>query len=938
MTSRWLLRSRVLPFASLLLAASPLAAGGPAAAGRHAPRDGSPGYWLLRLEPGEGAGPEAWVRGPGPREAIFFAEPPGPDGSRSWIGRSRKEPEGLTLGDGKGSATVAVDWTGAKDDPSLPERWRSAARAHFQGLAERRALDGFARYALRRLEPEGAAKEPGGLLARQERRIERASPFDLTTGRTAIEESLQLDRLRDPGRARKQEATVPLSSIEGVKVKAHPWEEMLKGRKPEPHAIERFLPLDQYAFEAASLGAFLEIADWLDAWGGQILAWSHLSAEDSGARERLERQLCLPASALARALGPSVVGRVAMTGGDPFLREGTDLTLVFELKAEPVFLANLEKNRLEAQGKVPSAKRVEAEHGGRKIAGLVAPDRAVSSYSVVAGGFALVSSSLAGLGRSLDALDGKVESQATGLDRRFVRTLVPRGEGEAAFLYLSDPFIRRLVGPELKLEERRRLECSAGLRSVAHAAAWRQARGEARAARLEELVAAGDVPPALLACPDGGAYRLLDDGRGGACAVHGTLEALTPCAELELALVTDEERQAYERFRDGYQNYWSRYFDPIGVQVSLGKTKRFETAILPLIEMSEYRQMADLFGGKEGQKGPLAEQGPGTSLLLSAHLNRESGLFRQAEGFAQAMLLPGSQQAALGWVGDRVSLFLEDAPEGLKDVGSRDMIEEGFDLLAKGAGGGVRVAVRNTLHLAAFLGALKAMILSAAPGTVVFENLPERKGTGIVKVAAREGSGGHGPEAVYYAVIGDGLHVSLRQDTLERIIDRSAPAGEKSEKPAPQPAEGAAPTAGAGPKPAPASEPTWLDGSHVALALDLAGSPRWRALLLGLYDAEARKLCAGAVETAWEMDRLGLKDGPAKRALAGAAPRCPGGGAIGAAKDGRIACSVHGAGGVGGAAATGGAGDKIPLAALSGARAKLSFTEDGVRTTLEIAE
>ncbi len=54
---------------------------------------------------------------------------------------------------------------------------------------------------------------------------------------------------------------------------------------------------------------------------------------------------------------------------------------------------------------------------------------------------------------------------------KYIRTLMPRGDKrEDGLVYLSDPFIRRLVGPELKLTEARRMLCYNHLRMIGHAA------------------------------------------------------------------------------------------------------------------------------------------------------------------------------------------------------------------------------------------------------------------------------------------------------------------------------------------------------------------------------------------------------------------------------------------------------------------------------------
>ena len=138
------------------------------------------------------------------------------------------------------SLRFQVDWAGAKDDGTLPGAWEEAARAHFEALRSAGVLSAFAQHALGRLQPAAASAGEGNFLRSQDLRFGRSSAFDLTTGAVAIEESLQLERLRGTGRNRGLPADVPLASVEGVTIRSHPWEEMLKGKRPEPHPIERF--------------------------------------------------------------------------------------------------------------------------------------------------------------------------------------------------------------------------------------------------------------------------------------------------------------------------------------------------------------------------------------------------------------------------------------------------------------------------------------------------------------------------------------------------------------------------------------------------------------------------------------------------------------------------------------------------------------------------
>ena len=849
----------------------------------------------------------------------FVTQRTGPDTGRAVLATEHGAPGEVVLSIGDDSRRVALDWSQVRSDPGLRRVWRQVVEIEHQELVSAGESVAWSRFVLDRLRADAGESASGGFLEAQNRWRGRPTAFDLTTGAVAIEESLQLDRLRGTGRDRKQPSTVPLESIPGVEIRAHPWKKMLAGRDPASHPIERFLPLDQYAFEASSFRSLIELADWMDEHGSPLVELLEDRAEDSGVKARLERQLCLPASALARKLGPVVIGRVAATGSDPFLREGADLTLIFEMKAAPVFFANLEKNRALAESSHAGCQRIEETYGEYEIRGLVSPHRTISSYSAEVDGHALVSNSLVGLKASIDAHSGKRPTQADGLDRKFVRTLLPSGKGEEAFVFLSDPAIRRLVSPGLKLRESRRLECSTSLRAISYATAWRQLRGATPARELGALVASQDLPAAQLFCPDGGKYRLLDDHRRGACSVHGHLEFLTPNCEVDLTLVTEEEKIAYERFRVTYQRYWSRFFDPIGMQIDLDaerdgrKVRRIETVILPLLDMSEYRQLRDFTGGEGAQLAKrLPEAGGDTTALLSAHINQKGEAFRWVDEFVREQ----SKGVGLGWIGDRISIFLRDAPPDFEPPKTLDRLDDVFERLWDGYPGGIRIAVRDKLRLAAFLAAFRAYLQSTLPDTLQFRTLDAVHGVQVVRVGPEETPPNHyGPEAVYYAAIGDGLWLALDLESIHELARRQKESAEARSG-----TGGEASTL--------AEEKSWIDGSHLSLGIDLQGSPRWRAILTRLERGRGELKCRGSRRRLQNLLELGLVTPAGWRSFSGAAPRCPLGGEL-RDEEGMVRCT-HGESSGGERQAIGSS------SALDALRAALRFTEDGVHTTLEI--
>ena len=528
-----------------------------------------------------------------------------------------------------------------------------------------------------------------------------------------------------------------------------------------------------------------------------------------------------------------------------------------------------------------------------------------------------MSNSPAGLRRALDARDGRVPSQDDGLDRHFVRTQLPRDEAEDAFVYLSDDAIRRMVGPGLKLRESRRLECSASMRAISYASAWRRVRGAGPVESVDQLVEDGDLPSAMLFCPADGEYQLLAPGRA-ACSVHGTLAFLTPNAELELTTITKAEKGAYVRFRLAYQQYWRRYFDPIGMKLTLGPRKRVETVILPLIDTSQYRELAELFGGEGAQSGPLVECKEGTALLVSAHVNRQGRHFREAEPSLTEQIMGGGTVSALEWVGDRVSFWFDDPAEAIRLREEGDLQRMVFERVLKGEPAGIRVAVRNHLLLAPFLAAVKGALTGNLGMDLTWETVTSDDGVKLIRIRPDPRYVSE-PQAVYYAVIGDGLCVSFNRASLEGVARRHAERQARDN--GDQPANDDDP---------PAKHASFIDGTHIAIGIWLDHAPHWRALLQELFIAQGQHLCADSLEDLRHLQSLDIKDDPGRRALLGAMPCCPLGGRQLVNDDGSITCT-HGLGADAPAATI-----RTPLHGLDSVRATLRFTAEGVHTVLEI--
>jgi len=469
-------------------------------------------------------------------------------------------------------------------------------------------------------------------------RRDQVDLFNVFTGALAIQESLQLDTMRGGARARpippqlpgaagaaQQEAfeaaqkaqelrrreIVEVATLTGPTIQSHPWEQMLGSQKPDVGPLSRKVPEDFFFAEFGSLPKLLDVLDSGELWSKHLFHQTSGEARSQQVGDRLKRQLVVETNPLVRPFYDLVVEEVAMTGSDLFFNEGSDLTLLFRFKQPVVFKARMDGFLQAAEKADANVKRSKGKSNGVEYVHLANADRTVQVYSAYPeANLHVRSNSLAALERVLAAVKGKTaDGQAVRRlgdtsEFAYIRTLMPRGgKEEDGFLYLSDAFIRRLVGPSLKLTERRRVLCYNHLRMIGHASLMYRSEFGSVPDSLEALEKTKCAPGVFgkddLACPDGGEYSLSADGTTGVCSNHGHAHDLVPCVEHPVAQVTGEEADEYNVFLTAYNQYWRTFFDPIGIRIKVSPERyRLETIVLPLIDNTVYSGLAMTLGGK----------------------------------------------------------------------------------------------------------------------------------------------------------------------------------------------------------------------------------------------------------------------------------------------------------------------------------------------------
>jgi hypothetical protein len=509
--------------------------------------------------------------------------------------------------------------------------------------------------------------------------------------------------------------------------------------------------------------------------------------------------------------------------------------VLFRLRSDQ-FLAAAEKSR-------PDVTRSEGELLGVRYVHLATPDREIDVWSAyVPPNLHIRSNSQRGLQRVLQAMQGKVLRLGDTAEFAYARSLFPRpfrpldadagkseapaveehrklpGADEDGFIYLSEAFLRRLIGPAAKLTERRRLVCDSQLRMIGHATLLCRTQTGQVPDSLEALNRSGYTPGRFnegeLVCPDGGRYALGPDHRGQ-CSLHGRLGFLTPVREIPWTRLGPDEADRYRAFVADYDRFWRTFFDPLAVRVQVRPDRlRFETVVLPQQDNPLYRTLAATLGGAPEPLDALPAP-PRTFFRLNLRLGKdalldqlerlEKGYLRRIEADAKTDLhhelgvpRPELEQLRLAdfltqGLGHQVAVYLADG-QPLVDVNlarllgnALEMLENGPDqpdlavLLAFLNGPAcLALSVRDPDTVDLFLEGLDAVLAVGARRqadrsgwSFEFSRLESANGVLVRSAAVR-----YGPvkARLLWARIGHALYLASRKELLDDLVGQAATA------------------------------------------------------------------------------------------------------------------------------------------------------------------
>ncbi len=558
---------------------------------------------------------------------------------------------------------IPTEPTGPK---GLYAEWAVQQNRHFADLLRYYPEESFFQYCLLQSPARyGIAPPPIPKIMPDRGQLE-TDLYQVFTGSLAIQESLQRQALSAGARTGDLNI-LHVSTLTPPDLRSLGYEKLLEEKRirekvePKPHELTRLVPADQYLLQFNSMKSLGELSDLTSQWGTNLLRLFRVQAKDQRLEAKLEDQLCLRRGPLTKLFADLVIAEMAITGTDPFVQEGTDVTMIFRLKQPEVFQKAAAGWLEEVRKDHPDAVAAEFNYRGHKVNAHYTGDRMVSSFVVRHDDLIVYSNSHRAIRRIIDVATGAAPSLYDALDYRYVTTFLPPSPAaESGYFFAPEAMIRRLVSPAAKISEKRRLQCFNNLVMLNNASLFYRLEYGRSPKTLSDLVEGRFVDPAKVVCPHGGAYSFDAARDTCTCSLHNRLKYLTPNIELTVLNVSQEEAAEYNRYKQRYQAFWQKMFDPIAVRLTIGPRVRLETCVLPLANGSYYgdlRQMVDknprpLGTGRIAPSAMVSWVAVPGRQAIAEHL-------RGIPGVAET-LKANPTLADLKWIGDRASFHLCD--------------------------------------------------------------------------------------------------------------------------------------------------------------------------------------------------------------------------------------------------------------------------------------
>lgn len=418
----------------------------------------------------------------------------------------------------------------------------------------------------------------------------------------------------------------------------------------EPIALH--VPHECFYIRFGKFPNYLWMNRLLEDYGGDISGMVTLRSYWAPLNKRVQGQLSLEQNVLADLLGDKVISDVALIGRDTYMNEGAAIGILFEAKDNRILTDDINQQRSRGlEREKPNGATAETlQIAGREVSLVSTPDNRLRSFYATDGNYHLVTTSRAIVERFLAVSNGAGSLGASD-EFRFARLRMPLERDDTIFVYMSAAFFQGLLSPQYQIELQRRIQSVTDMELLALARL--AAKGEdVPNETIEELIAAGMLPPGFGKRPDGSgpivtAGAMLDSRRGA----RGTF---LPIPDVKIEGLARDEAARYAAQATLHAEAWQQ-LDPLLVGI-----KRFALNDSGLERITLDGEIAPLSESKYGWL--MSILGPPTRTMITPAAGDVVNLQASIRGGVLSPNLP-PHQMFLG-VQDMIPLG-DAAPKGV---------------------------------------------------------------------------------------------------------------------------------------------------------------------------------------------------------------------------------------------------------------------------------
>ncbi len=394
--------------------------------------------------------------------------------------------------------------------------------------------------------------------------------YQLRVDRQMLEQSeeVSLEQQSLPEPVVWKETEVPQEGLEEVAV--------------EP--IAEHVPEECFYIRFGNFSNYFWFRDLNKKWQGDLGNMIARRGIDRGASRRIQQQLSLKESALAKVLGPQVIADAAIIGLDPYMAQGAAIGILFQAKNSFLLSADMRNQRRAALATFEDAVESTIKLAGQDVSLVATPDGRVRSYYASSGDFHLVTTSRVLAQRFLEAGQGD-RALAALPSFRHARRKLAVDRDDTLFAFVSEKFFQNLCSPHYWTETQRRVRSTREPHLLELARRVATTEGIVAVAK-EELSQAGVLPSGFAMRAN--ESELTETETGWLDSLRGAPGYYLPVGDVPVESVTTAEATGYREQMKRFQSELGQ-MPPIAVAVKRlpreagdGETMAIDALLMPI--------------------------------------------------------------------------------------------------------------------------------------------------------------------------------------------------------------------------------------------------------------------------------------------------------------------------------------------------------------------